>query len=187
MDETPLQTAEFVALDAETNGRAGDLCEVTEVGAVLVGGGELHEEMESLVRVEQPLSRGIERFTGITQSMVDDAPLPEQVLPRVAELLTGRVLVAHSAQFDRRALKQAFERADMAWPNPPVICTVAMARRCAPLSGQRKLARLADSLGIEVEGVHRALVDARTCARIFCALFPRLCSAAPTVGAAVKM
>ena len=52
----------------------GDDCELTEVGAVLVGGGELHERFESLVRVERPLSRGIERFTGITQAMVDGAP-----------------------------------------------------------------------------------------------------------------
>jgi DNA polymerase-3 subunit epsilon len=184
---SPLQTTEFLAVDVETNGRAGDLCELTEVGAVLVGGGELHEEMESLVRVEQPLSRGIERFTGITQAMVDNAPPPEAVLPEIAELIEGRVLVAHSAQFDRRALKQAFERCDIEWPNPPVICTVAMARRFAPLSSQRRLARLADSLGIEVEGVHRALVDARTCAKIFCALFPRLCATAATVSDAVNL
>ena len=179
--ETPLHTAEFVAVDTETNGRMGDLCEVTEIGAVLVGGGELHEELESLVRVERPLSRGIERFTGITQAMVDDAPPPAEVLPRLAEMLDGRILVAHNAQFDRRVLQQAFERCDLKWPNPPVLCTVSMARRFAPLAGQRGLAKLAGSLGIEVEGVHRALVDARTCARIFCALFPRLCASAPSV------
>ena len=72
-----LRSAEFLAVDVETNGRAGDLCELTEVGAVLVGGGELHDRFESLVRVEQPLSRGIERFTGITQAMVDN---PNSVL-----------------------------------------------------------------------------------------------------------
>ena len=185
--ETALHTAEFVALDVETNGRAGDLCEVTEVGAVLVGGGELHDELESLVRVERPLSRGIERFTGITQAMVDDAPPAAEVMPRVAEMLEGRILVAHNAQFDRRAMKQAFERCDLKWPNPPVLCTVSMARKFAPLAGQRGLAKLAVALGIEVEGVHRALVDARTCARIFCALFPKLCASAPTVGDAVTL
>ena len=79
--EQPLASAEFLAIDVETNGRAGELCELTEVGAVLVGGGELHERFESLVRVEQPLSRGIERFTGITQAMVDAARRPAEVLP----------------------------------------------------------------------------------------------------------
>src|SRR5919197_5840670 len=108
--DQPLASAEFLAVDVETNGRAGELCELTEVGAVLVGGGELHDTFESLVRVEQPLSRGIERFTGITQAMVDTAPEPAEVLEELAELMEGRVLIAHSARFDRRVLRQAFER-----------------------------------------------------------------------------
>ena len=45
---------------------------------MLVGGGELHDRWSSLVGVAQPLSRGIQRFTGITQAMVDDAPPPER-------------------------------------------------------------------------------------------------------------
>ena len=184
---TDLRTAEFVAVDVETNGLGGEDCEITEVAAVLVGGGELHEEMQSLVRVRRPLSRGIERFTGITQSMVDSAPEPREVLERLAPLLSDRVLVAHSAQFDRRALCQAFEREGLDWPDPPAICTVAMARKLAPLARKRKLVPLAESLGIEAEGAHRALVDARTCARVFCALFPKLCASAITVGDALEV
>jgi DNA polymerase III subunit epsilon len=185
--DADLRTTEFLVVDVETNGRAGELCELTEVGAVLVGGGELHEEFASLVQVERPLSRGIERFTGITQAMVDAAPPPAQALERIRDLLDGRVLVAHSAQFDRRALRQGFERAGIDWPDPPVLCTIAMARRYAPLATQRKLAPLAESLGIDVDVVHRALADARTCARVFCALFPRLCASALTVGEACSL
>jgi DNA polymerase-3 subunit epsilon len=162
------------------------MCELTEVGVVLVGGGELHESWSSLVRPQMPLQRGIQRFTGITQAMASSAPLPEDVLPRVAELLRGRVLVAHNAQFDRRALRQAFERIGLKWPRPPVVCTVAMARRFAPLVRERKLASLAESLGIEVNEVHRALPDATTCAQILCALLPRMCAAAPTIEEAVE-
>src|SRR5207342_1416621 len=47
---TPLRTAEFLVVDTETNGLAGDACELTEIGAVLVGGGELHERWETLAR-----------------------------------------------------------------------------------------------------------------------------------------
>src|SRR3954469_22600971 len=185
--EKPLLSAEFLAVDVETNGRAGELCELTEVGAVLVGGGELHERFESLVRVEQPLSRGIERFTGITQAMVDNAPEPAQVLEELAELAKGRVLIAHSASFDRRALKQGFERAGVDWNDPPWLCTVRLATKFAPLARQKKLVPLAESLGIEVDGAHRALVDAETCAGVFCALWPRLCAHAPTVGDALEL
>ena len=62
-----------------------------------------------------------------------------------------------------------------------------MARRFAPLQRRRGLATLAAALGVEVDEVHRALPDARTCARVFCALFGRLAANAPTVGDALAL
>ena len=185
--DTVLSTAEFLVVDVETNGLGGERCELTEIGAVLVGGGELHDRWESLVGVRAPLSRGIQRLTGISQSMVDEAPAAPLVLPDVAELLHGRVLVAHNASFDRGVLRQAFAREGIEWPDPPVLCTVAMARRLHPLARQRKLPALAGTLGIDVEVVHRALADAETCARVFCALFGKLCANATTVEEAVEL
>lgn len=185
--DAPLATAEFLVVDTETNGLGGDRCELTEIGAVLVGGGELHERWETLVPVRAPLSRGIQRFTGISQTMVDEAPPAEVSLPELAEQMDGRVLVAHNAAFDKRVLAQAFARAGLGWPDPPVLCTVALARQLHPLARQRKLRSLAESLGIEVEVSHRALADAETCARVFCALFPRLCANAGSVGQALGL
>jgi DNA polymerase-3 subunit epsilon len=183
----PLATAEFLVIDTETNGLAGERCEMTEVGAVLVGGGELHERWSSLCRCSAPLRRGIQRFTGISQAMVDGAPSLEDVLPELAERLRGRVLVAHNAPFDRRVLRQAFARIGLDWPAPPVICTAALARMMLPLQRKRGLGVLADALGIEVDLAHRALADAETCARVLCALFPRLCAHAGTVQNALEL
>jgi len=184
---TTLARTEFLVVDTETNGLSGDACEVTEIGAVLVGGGELHDRWETLVGVRAPLSRGIQRFTGITQTMVDEAPAAGLVLPELADLARGRVLVAHSAGFDRRVLRQACAREGVSWPDPPTLCTVALARRLHPLARQRRLAPLAESLGIEVGVTHRALADAETCARVFCALFPKLCANAATVQDALAL
>jgi DNA polymerase-3 subunit epsilon len=183
----PLATAEFLVVDTETNGLGGDACELTEVGAVLVGGGELHDRWESLVRTIMPLRRGIQRLTGITQAMVDAAPAPESILPTIAGQMQGRVLVAHNAPFDRRVLRQAFERVGIEWPSPPVLCTAALARAVLPLQRERRLTALAEALGIEVEIAHRALADAETCARVLCALFPRLCASATTIPEAVAL
>jgi DNA polymerase-3 subunit epsilon len=102
-------------------------------------------------------------------------------------MLRGRVLVAHNARFDERVLRQAFDRAALTWPDPPVICTVGLARRLAPLVQRRGLAALADALGVEVAAVHRALPDAETCGRVLCALFGRLCANAETVGDALNL
>ena len=185
--EQAIATAEFLVVDTETNGLGGDACEMTEVGAVLVGGGELHDRWSSLVRCNRPLGRGIQRFTGITQEMMADAPGLEEVLPPLQELLNGRVLVAHNAPFDRRVLRRAFELIGLEWPNPPVLCTAALARKLLPLQSRRGLGVLADALGIEVDAAHRALADAETCARVLCALFPRLCANALTIADALAM
>lgn len=181
----PLRSAEFLVVDTETNGYGGDRCELTEVGAVLVGGGELHDRFASLCAVRAPLSRGVQRLTGITTAMLDEAPEAEIVLADLVELLAGRVLVGHNVAFDRRVLAQAFQRAGLHWPDPPALCTVALARRFAPLARQRKLRPLAESLGIEVTEVHRALADAETTARVLCALMPKLAAHAATVGEAL--
>ena len=82
--------------------------------------------------------------------MLADAPGLEAVLPPLAELLRGRVLVAHNAPFDRRVLRRAFELIGLDWPNPPVLCTAALARKLLPLQNKRGLSVLADALGIEV-------------------------------------
>jgi DNA polymerase-3 subunit epsilon len=185
--EEAIATAEFLVVDTETNGLGGEACELTEVGAVLVGGGELHDRWSSLVRCNRPLGRGIQRFTGITQEMLADAPGLEEVLPAIGELLQGRVLVAHNAPFDRRVLRRGFELIGLEWPNPPVLCTAALARKLLPLQNRRGLGVLADALGIEVHTAHRALADAETCARVLCALFPRLCANALTIADAVAI
>ncbi|HEV3127550.1 MAG TPA: exonuclease domain-containing protein [Solirubrobacteraceae bacterium] len=185
--DQPLAGAEFLAVDTETNGLGGDALEVVEVGSVLVGGGELHERWSSLVSTNIPLRRVIRRLTGITQDMLEDAPAAAEVLPALERRLRGRVLVAHNAPYDRRALRGAFERSGLEWPNPPVLCTAAMARVLLPLQRERRLSALADALGIEVDVAHRALPDAETCARVFCALFTRLCANAATVGEAVAL
>src|SRR3954452_22885429 len=107
----PLATTEFIVVDTETNGRAGEACELTDVSEVLVGGGELHDRWETLVGGAAPLSRYSQRFTQIAQVMVDEAPAADAILPDLAELFgspPARVLVAHNAAFDRRVLRQAF-------------------------------------------------------------------------------
>jgi DNA polymerase-3 subunit epsilon len=185
--QAPIATAEFMVVDTETNGLAGDRCEMTEVGAVLVGGGELHDRWSSLCRTSAPLKRGIQRLTGISQAMVDSAPSLEDVLPPLRRRLENRIMVAHNAPFDRRVLRQAFGRIALDWPDPPVICTAALARALLPLQPKRGLGVLADALGIDVALAHRALADAETCARVLCALFPRLCANAATVSDALAL
>ena len=125
-------------------GCAGDACELTEIGAVLVGGGELHERWETLARTRRPLSRGIQRFTGITQEMVDRAPAGGGDAAR-AERAAARPRARRAQRRVRppRARPGVRRAPACDWPDPPALCTVALARRLHPLARQRKLGPLA--------------------------------------------
>ena len=107
---------------------------------MLVGGGELHDRWESLLAVRAPLSRGIQRFTGISQAMVDEAPPAPIVLPELAEL-HARPRARRPQRRVRPPRARARPSSAPAWrgPTPPVLCTVALARRLHPLARQRKL------------------------------------------------
>src|SRR5437763_16746889 len=92
----PLAEAEFLCVDVETNGAPGEDCEVTEVGAVLVGGGELHDRWSSLVAAGAPLSRAVQRLTGLSQELVYSSSMTVRQLLLIACRLRCRSIADHS-------------------------------------------------------------------------------------------
>ncbi len=90
-------------IDLETTGLSGDPgAEVIELGAVLLDPGvERVTTAHSFLRPSQPLPRVIKRLTGLDDGDLVDAPLAGEVSGPLGELLSGRVLVAHNAPFER--------------------------------------------------------------------------------------
>ena len=70
--DSPLAQAEFLAVDTETNGLARRALRADRGRRGAGRRRRAARRWESLVGVAQPLARGIQRFTGITQAMVDD-------------------------------------------------------------------------------------------------------------------
>ena len=177
-----LDQTTFVVVDLETTGSraraaADGSCDaITEIGAVKVRGGEVIGEFATLVDPQRTISPQIVELTGITTAMVRDAPTIAAVLPMFLEFARGAVLVAHNAGFDIGFLKAAAEQCDIAWPRPPVLCTVRLARRV--LSRQEapsvRLSAVARLLGSATEPTHRALDDARACVDVLHALIGRV-------------
>jgi DNA polymerase-3 subunit epsilon len=171
---TPLREVAFTVIDLETTGGAPATCEITEVGAVRVRGGQREAELSTLVRPSSAIPRQITVLTGIGDHHVVDAPPVTAVLPTLMEFWRGSVLVAHNARFDVAFLNAALERHDYPTLTMPVVCTATLARRLVRDEvADCRLATLARHFRTRHEPIHRALPDARTTVEVLHTLLER--------------
>jgi DNA polymerase III subunit epsilon len=174
--EAELDRTGFVIVDVETTGWLPDDAGITEIGAVRIGGGQPRAEFSALVNPGHPIPADIVALTGITDTMVSQAPPIGAVLPGFLTFANGCVLTAHNAPFDIGFLTAACGASRIAWPDFRVLDTAALAR--SVLGGAEvpdcKLATLAGFFGAGTEPRHRALDDARATADVLQALLGRL-------------
>jgi DNA polymerase-3 subunit epsilon len=172
---THLSEVAFCVVDLETTGGAED-SRITEFGAVRVCGGEVTGEFATLVNPHSHIPAAIAVLTGITDSMVAGAPRLADVLPAFLEFANGCVIVAHNARFDVGFLKRGCLELGYAWPSPPVVDTVGLARSVMMRDEvpNHRLATLARHFHAAVEPNHRALADARATVDVLHALIERV-------------
>ena len=173
---SPLRETVFVVVDLETTGGSPQSCEITEIGAVKVRGGEVLGEFQTLVNPGEAIPAFIAVLTGITDSMVAGSPRLEQALPAFLEFSRGAVLVAHNAPFDLGFLKTGCERLGLHWPTPESVDTARLARRVLTRdeAPNCKLSTLARLFRAETTPNHRALADARATVDVLHGLIARL-------------
>jgi DNA polymerase III subunit epsilon len=173
----PLRDVTFCVVDLETTGgSAAGGSMITEVGAVKVRGGVVMGEFQTLVNPHAEIPAFIAVLTGITNSMVSQAPPIESVLPAFLEFADGCVLVAHNAPFDVGFLRHFAEQQGRAWPAFEVLDTAVLARRVITRDDAPncKLASLARVFNASTTPNHRALSDARATVDVLHGLMERL-------------
>ncbi|MCY7395418.1 MAG: DEDD exonuclease domain-containing protein [Nocardioides sp.] len=173
----PLRELTFTVVDLETTGgsaAAGSM--ITEIGAVKVRGGEVLGEFQTLVNPHSEIPPFIAVLTGISNSMVADAPGIESALPAFLEFAAGTVLVAHNAPFDVGFLQHFNAEQGRAWPTFEVLDTARLARRVITRDDAPncKLSSLAKVFGSSTTPNHRALADARATVDVLHGLMERL-------------
>ncbi|MGN6723848.1 MAG: DEDD exonuclease domain-containing protein [Marmoricola sp.] len=160
----PLRDVTFCVVDLETTGgSAADGSQITEIGAVKVRGGEVLGEFQTLVNPHTEIPAFIAVLTGISNSMVAEAPSIDAALPAFLEFAQGCVLVAHNAPFDVGFLKHFARQLSYPWPRFEVLDTVTLARRLVSRdeAPNHKLSSLAAVFEATTTPDHRALNDAR--------------------------
>jgi DNA polymerase-3 subunit epsilon len=167
---TPLDRAEFVALDVETTGNSPFL--VLEIGAERFSLERTLSFFDTLVDCRAPINSFARRRHQIRREMLAGAPGFNDARRAFLRFADGAALVEHSHDaFDTyligRGLKQPLEH--------PVIDTSALARLVLDLpAGQTPgLSAVVAALEVEATPAHAALSDAQATAAVFRELVQR--------------
>lgn len=151
-----------VVLDFETTGLSpnqGD--RAIEIGAVKLINGVVVDTFQQLMNPGFRVSGFIERYTGISNAMLQEAPSCESVMSEFADFIQGHQLVAHNASFDKRFLDAELALIDKDYSGQ-FACSMLIARRLIQDAPTHKLGDLVRYKGIENDGVfHRALADSQ--------------------------
>ena len=159
-ESTLLSQVTFCVVDLETTGSSSAYGGITEIGAVKYKGGEEVSRLSTLINPGQVIPANIVMLTGISDSMVADAPRIEDVLETFLNFVEGTVLVAHNARFDVGFLNAALERHGYDVLSNVVVDTVTLARRLVRSEVPNcKLSTLASHFNFPHQPIHRAMDD----------------------------
>jgi len=162
-----LSSIDFCAVDLETTGVNPAFDKIVEIGAVRfrLDGGKIC--YQTLVNPGVPIPANVIRIHGITDAMVVDSPLLEDVRDTFFSFIEGTVLVIQNPGFDLSFIDRAFRMGDVVIPDLNALDTVKLAKKYFTDLPNHKLSTLSSYLGLELVS-HRALDDAIACMTVFC-------------------
>jgi DNA polymerase-3 subunit epsilon len=170
--ETSWLEAPVAFVDLETTGGSPAYHRVIEIGVVAASAGGLEYEWSSLVNPGMPIPYGVQCITGISDEMVEHAPIFEDLAAQLIERFEGRLFVAHNVRFDYGFLREEFRRAGIRFESR-LACTVRLSRRVNPGLPRHNLDMLIAYLGLNITRRHRALPDAQALWQFWCDLRAR--------------
>src|SRR6266853_321118 len=155
----------YVTFDLETTDKDVEVCEVVEIGAVRVVGGEIVDRFHTLVRPYRPITPGATKVHGYTEGDVRNARPFAEVWPEFRAFIGDDVLIAHNGQhFDIPVLRRLAARREgvdtlVFYDTLPLVRSLSR--------DSAKLEDLALRFGIDAGRTHHALDDAVTLARVY--------------------
>ena len=156
----------YAIVDIETTGGSITYGRITEIAIVISDGKKVESRFSTLVNPEQLIPPNITKLTGISNEMVAEAPLFNELIPKIDELTKDAVFVAHNVNFDYGFIRESYNRAGEKFQRKK-LCTVRLSRKILPGFYSYSLGKLCAQLDIEIKNRHRALGDADATAILF--------------------
>jgi DNA polymerase-3 subunit epsilon len=163
----------YVLLDLETTGATPTQDRITEIGLIRYENGIEVGRWNTLINPEVSISPFIQRLTGITQSMVKNAPTFFEIRNILLDWVDDAVLCAHNVRFDYGFLKNEFKRIGITFQKK-LLCTVKLSRKLYPQHKGHGLDAIIERFKLVCENRHRAMGDTEMMAAFIAAAFNEL-------------
>lgn len=149
----------YAVVDIETTGGFASGNGITEISVLIHDGITVIDSFETLINPQQEIPAYIETLTGITNEMVQDAPLFEEIAEKLYGFLSDKIFVAHNVNFDYSFVRHQLDLCGFQLQSKK-LCTVRMSRKLLPGHVSYSLGKLCKVLDIEINNRHRAGGDA---------------------------
>lgn len=156
----------YAVTDIETTGGNAQQHRITEIAVLIHNGEKVIDTFHTLINPLQYVPNFITQLTGITNDMVESAPVFSDIAAELYSVLQDKIFVAHNAAFDYAFIKKMFEENGFEYRSKK-LCTVRLSKKIFPGYKSYSLGKFSKKMGIEIEGRHRALGDASATAEIF--------------------
>ncbi len=156
----------YAIVDIETTGSYSAANGITEISIHVFDGSVVVEKFETLINPGQPIPRFIQAMTGITDEMVTDAPSFSDIAEKIYSILQDKIFIAHNVNFDYSFVNGHLREHGFDL-NSKKLCTVRLSRKIFPGFPSYSLGKLCQSLGITINGHHRAGADTEATVKIF--------------------
>ena len=117
----------YAIIDVETTGGQARFERITEIAIVLHDGDRVIDTFSTLLNPERSIPWSITQLTGISDSMVAEAPKFFEVAKQIVQMTEGAVFVAHNVSFDYGFIREEFARLGFTYIRKQ-LCTVRLAR-----------------------------------------------------------
>ncbi len=164
----------YVSFDTETTGRYPLTAEICELSGVKWRDGKEVGTFSTLLKPSKPMTIDNIQIHGISNQMVENAPLIKDKIAEFHQFVQGCVLIAHHAPFDLGFVAIEFEKGGLNLPQLPIICSSLLARKTIAETPDHRLQTLVQHFKIDGGQAHRALDDARACLHVVLKCLQRL-------------
>ena len=96
----------IVALDIETTGLDPKTDAIIEIGAIRFNNRRIEDEFSTLINPMRNIPEFITRLTGISNGMVQNSPVIEDILPELDDFVADLPILGHNVKFDVGFLRQ---------------------------------------------------------------------------------